>query len=518
MPNIVRFLIGGGLDTHCIFRQLAADQAAFEALPFQMARLPIDQGYALDRTQLANYTALNPQNSAELDGKTWGISNDIPIFSAMFNGDTSADPASGNYLAFANQPDMSIITDAAALVERVVYDPVTRTFTGQRARGLGAHNIQQDLARAGSGADPAFGFGGRFQQAASDSLGFVDVQARKSMVMGIRKRTRFVSSSEGSGRSIPGSGQVQTVDSYLTKQSGLFGSHSNANFSHQGQTFANDAALASIKAFARLQGATRPSNDAPVYQAAFDQQGNVYGDADAISAVLNTNPAPDGNFTGDFGDISPSIDVGNRGAMNALFALLTRRSVVPGVSTSDTQVFDVELRFSADTHNNQASLITPIWRDLNNILTLFRQTCIELGIWADTTWFLDTEFGRGPIPNSLGTDHGEFSNVFVGGGSVRGGHIFWFPQESGEPTGPIQWRTTHPAVVTSRGVCHARGDFQQYLAPIFEWAGILTAQEMIDTGVCPTLLNFPNYSGDGGRNNPMVPIFATTSNAVLTGA
>ena len=75
-----------------------------------------------------------------------------------------------------------------------------------------------------------------------------------------------------------------------------------------------------------------------------------------------------------------------------------------------------------DTHNQQTQRVRQLLNGLDALLASLRD---NLGpVWAQTTVFVATEFGRTAAPNGTGgTDHGTASLVMLAGGAVKGGRV-----------------------------------------------------------------------------------------------
>ncbi|WP_077341768.1 DUF1501 domain-containing protein [Pseudocolwellia agarivorans] len=75
-----------------------------------------------------------------------------------------------------------------------------------------------------------------------------------------------------------------------------------------------------------------------------------------------------------------------------------------------------------DTHNNQDVRLKKQLTELDNGLESLKEGLGET--WKDTIVIVATEFGRTAKENGTGgTDHGTASNMFIAGGSVKGGKV-----------------------------------------------------------------------------------------------
>lgn len=87
------------------------------------------------------------------------------------------------------------------------------------------------------------------------------------------------------------------------------------------------------------------------------------------------------------------------------------------------QTFFVELD-GWDHHDEVLNSQTEMLEMVDNGLSSFQQSLVQLGIEDQVTTFVISDFGRSLTSNGNGTDHGWGGNVFVLGGAVNGQRIY----------------------------------------------------------------------------------------------
>lgn len=87
------------------------------------------------------------------------------------------------------------------------------------------------------------------------------------------------------------------------------------------------------------------------------------------------------------------------------------------------QTFFVELG-GFDLHGNLGTSHPALLTLLNNALSEFQATLIEMGVWNEVTTFTSSDFSRTLSTNGSGTDHAWGGNHFVMGGAVDGGKVY----------------------------------------------------------------------------------------------
>jgi uncharacterized protein (DUF1501 family) len=76
-----------------------------------------------------------------------------------------------------------------------------------------------------------------------------------------------------------------------------------------------------------------------------------------------------------------------------------------------------------DSHGNQLADHAENLKKLNDALSSFHKTTVELGVEDSVTTFTASEFGRSYTSNDDGTDHAWAGHNLVMGGAVKGGQI-----------------------------------------------------------------------------------------------
>ena len=116
-----------------------------------------------------------------------------------------------------------------------------------------------------------------------------------------------------------------------------------------------------------------------------------------------------------------------------------------------------------DTHNNQATTLPILHRELDEAVAAFHASMLELGLWNDVILFTMSDFGRSMVDNGDGCDHGWGGHHFVAGGSVRGGEIY----------GDIpEIDLAHPQYTGRRGRLIPTTSVEQYAASLGQWFGL----------------------------------------------
>lgn len=141
------------------------------------------------------------------------------------------------------------------------------------------------------------------------------------------------------------------------------------------------------------------------------------------------------------------------------------------------QIFFVALG-GWDSHSNQLADHTVQLKKLNDALSSFHKTTIELGIEDSVTTFTASEFGRSYSTNGDGTDHAWAGHNLIMGGAVKGGKIHGsLPNFSID--GPDDAEDTG-RFIPKYGV-------DQYGATLAKWMG-MTTSDMNE--IFPNLKNF----------------------------
>ena len=117
---------------------------------------------------------------------------------------------------------------------------------------------------------------------------------------------------------------------------------------------------------------------------------------------------------------------------------------------------------------------------VDDALASFEAEMRQQGLWDNVTVVQASEFGRTLTTNGLGTDHGWGGNVFLTGGSVRGGRIHGkYPSDLTEGGDYNIGRGRVLPTTSWESLWHA----------IAQWFGVEDGADM--TSVLPNLDRFP---------------------------
>jgi len=132
-----------------------------------------------------------------------------------------------------------------------------------------------------------------------------------------------------------------------------------------------------------------------------------------------------------------------------------------------------------DTHSNQVQDQNNLLRQLDAALKAFYDATVEMGVSADVTTFVVSDFGRALQPASgAGSDHGWASHLLVMGDSVAGGDVYGrFPQ----------YALGGPEDSSNSGRWIPSTSIDQYGATMASWFGVQAADL---PSVFPNLPNF----------------------------
>jgi uncharacterized protein (DUF1501 family) len=131
-----------------------------------------------------------------------------------------------------------------------------------------------------------------------------------------------------------------------------------------------------------------------------------------------------------------------------------------------------------DSHSNQLTAHAKNLTKLNDALSAFHKTTVELGVENSVTTFTASEFGRSYTANDDGTDHAWAGHNLVMGGAVKGGQIH----------GKLLDLTVDGADdANDTGRFIPKYGIDQYGATLAKWMG-MTDSDMND--IFPNLSNF----------------------------
>ena len=215
----------------------------------------------------------------------------------------------------------------------------------------------------------------------------------------------------------------------------------------------------------------------------------------AISAEsLITSGITTGRAAGtgpEFAAFTPAVLSGN--SLAAQMKMVARLIEARSSLSTKRQVFFVSLG-GFDLHDN---LITDHVRNMkrvNDAMSAFYQTTVQLGIQNDVTAFTASDFGRTLSSNGDGTDHGWGSHHMVVGGAVQGKAFYGYapPVGAGTTSTPVDaWQVGQGRLLPTTSV-------DQYAATLAKWFGV-DASEL--TGILPNIVNFGGSAN--GINYPV---------------
>lgn len=146
------------------------------------------------------------------------------------------------------------------------------------------------------------------------------------------------------------------------------------------------------------------------------------------------------------------------------------------------QVFFVSLG-GFDLHDNLIRNHVDNMRRVNDAMTAFYQTTVNLGVADQVTAFTASDFGRTLTSNGDGSDHGWGNHHFVMGGAVKGAAFYGAapPVSVGSGTGvEDQSHVGQGRLLPSTSV-------DQYAATLGSWFGVENAEL---AGILPNIKNF----------------------------
>lgn len=159
------------------------------------------------------------------------------------------------------------------------------------------------------------------------------------------------------------------------------------------------------------------------------------------------------------------------------------RSVAETISIRNTLLVNRQVFFVAiggfDTHDNQVQDLPGLHTEIDQAVTAFYQSMVELGTAEEVTLFTASDFGRTLAINGDGTDHGWGSHHFVVGGAVNGNQIY------GDPP-PYSLGHSQDA---GSGRLIPTVAVDEYAAALGRWFGLSEAELQL------ALPSLPNFAG-----------------------
>ena len=164
------------------------------------------------------------------------------------------------------------------------------------------------------------------------------------------------------------------------------------------------------------------------------------------------------------------------------------------------QVFFVSLG-GFDLHDNLLTGHVTNMKRVNDAMSAFYQTTVNLGVAGNVTAFTASDFGRTLASNGDGSDHGWGSHHWVVGGAVKGKAFYGTPPPvsvGNTAAADDQWHVGQGRLLPSTSV-------DQYAATLAKWFGVEDSEM---SGVLPNINRFgvaggrPDYPIDLGFFKP----------------
>ncbi|MEL7110630.1 MAG: DUF1501 domain-containing protein [Pseudomonadota bacterium] len=359
------YLYGGmdGMDTI-----LPYDQASHAQLQSVRGNL---LGSVRSSRQIENLLKLNPENAASIEGREFGMPQELSALHGMFE--------SG---------ELALLGNVGALVE-----PVTRTQiengTAILPPRLGSHNDHSSLWQSFGVEGRKRGWGGLFMDRVVSA---VPSHSNVFGTIATHNTDVFLSGEE--------------VTQFKLGVNGVEEAKLYADGRALGDSEARDPARERIRAFMTdrdLRSENVLEQDIAALQSGAIRNSERFQLAQSLQTPLMTH------FSGDH--LSQQ--------MRAVAQTIQIRNALD----VSRQIFFVTLR-GFDSHSNQSGLLPDLHRQISDAVSSFRSAMIELGEWNNVVMFSASEFGRSTVENGSGTDHGWGGHHFIAGGDVNGKRIY----------------------------------------------------------------------------------------------
>ena len=146
---------------------------------------------------------------------------------------------------------------------------------------------------------------------------------------------------------------------------------------------------------------------------------------------------------------------------------------------SSRAAFHVQLE-GFDTHSDNGPAYADLAKQVDEALACFKKEMQAQGMWDSVVVVQASEFGRTLTSNGQGTDHGWGGNVFVAGGSVKGGQVLGkFPSDITQ---------TSPLSIDEMGRLIPTTAWESLWLGVAQWFGVPDDKM---SSVLPNLANFP---------------------------
>jgi uncharacterized protein (DUF1501 family) len=170
------------------------------------------------------------------------------------------------------------------------------------------------------------------------------------------------------------------------------------------------------------------------------------------------------------GDFLPFSLVPSNNSLAAQLKMVARLIAARASLVSSRQVFFVSMG-GFDLHDNLISGQAENLKKLNDAISAFYQTTVNLGVDDKVTAFTASDFGRTLTSNGDGSDHGWGNHHFVVGGAVKGKEFYGFAppvgaSNSSNSTNPEdQWHVGQGRLLPTTSV-------DQYAGTLATWFGV----------------------------------------------
>ena len=349
----------GGSDGHDFV--IPTDSASYSK--WATIRNPLLPLYANNSRSLENIIGLNPSNSADFGGRSFGLAPELSPLAELF--------ASGNMAVVGNvgpliEPD----TTKSRMNARLVSVPAR----------IGSHNDQQSIWSTSNFEGATVGWGGRFLDicGALSPYSAVGIDSSSAFLQGLNT-TPYAMSSGGVNLA---PAQKSNYRGLSSQQLAMVLEQYNDNTTQLSSLFARDYSV---------------------------NQNRLLGLNSQLSSLLSTV------------DVGADLRaIGSR--LSAQFGMIADMMALAPSLGINRQVFFVGMG-GFDTHANQPTALPALQSALASAVKGFYDHTVLAGLQNNVTTFTAADFGRTLQPNSTGTDHGWGNHHYVVGGAVNGGRI-----------------------------------------------------------------------------------------------
>ena len=207
----------------------------------------------------------------------------------------------------------------------------------------------------------------------------------------------------------------------------------------------------------------------------------------SITSAIGTSAAADARA-----EFAPFAGITNN-SLASQMKIVARLIAARGSLGAKRQVFFVSLG-GFDLHDNLLTNHVTNMKRVNDAMSAFYQTTVNLGVANDVTAFTASDFGRTLTSNGDGSDHGWGSHHWVVGGAVNGKAYYGTPPPvsvGNTAAADDQWHVGQGRLLPSTSV-------DQYAATLAKWFGVSDIEMPL------VLPNIRRFGVEGGR--PDYPI------------